>query len=432
MENKHIYLHEGDSWDNIRDILEENGINKNSKIFTVLHGASKKKYNNYIGYIKAYYKTCYYNFYIFPKIIPFESIPTDIDKQNYIYYLNNYFKLKSIYDIKLKRNGNLKFDYDFLYSSKSSNFSPDFFSNVITEQYIYALKKIEKLLNCIQTSQDVQEDVISQSIHGEINLRNNMLEFNKSLVHQTIKSTINDAFIVNFIYSKIQYFIDNFSDSISENVIVLANKIKRKIKSKYNCFSLDFYNKDILKYQKVFLQSKYTRDIYIMLIILLNNTSIFEHHNLEEIKEHLKIKRIKEITHEIFFNSSSIFEYFVYHNLIKEYGNENIQFKPHVFYTGKISGLTIQRKSEPDFWQTDINYDVLIDAKWKILDNNAPNRDDINKLWDDCEKFKLEYKKDFSPSFYYPIMNKERQRTDIYIEDDKKISLKFIDVLSPL
>ena len=173
-------------------------INENENIFeacikqgfnldiTHLEFISKKAHNNYIGYYQFLQDEVYYKIYILPKTSPRVENDEEINKKNFIMLLSKYYQLKKSYS-------SIKFEkldrsiVDFSLESEKEKKRSDELDDFIAYKYSDALQTIEIFFKKHKNSLVKEKRFYAQSIRDQFDLKRNILEVDKSKIHQRKK-----------------------------------------------------------------------------------------------------------------------------------------------------------------------------------------------------------------------------------------------------
>ncbi len=362
-------------------------VNENENIFeacikqgfnldiTHLKFISNKANNNYIGYYQFLEGETYYKIYILPKTTP-RVINDETNKRNFIDLLSKYYQLKNRYSsIKFeKRNRNI---VDFSLESQKEQQRSDKLDDFIAYKYSDALQTVESFFKKHKNSLVKEKRYYSQNIRHQFDLKRNILEADKSKIHQRKKEPYLYSKLAIISVEVLHYFLKHKSRDRE------AKKLKNQIEAKYNLESYSFKPKEISskKVLKLFKSSD-EKELYLALLTLLGVESYFEDNSY---KEMLKLHN----QHAHFFRPEKLFEWKVYDYLLK-----SSEFS-ELYYEGLHNNETkkkfyLQSKehkeeysSNPDLIGKKDNELFVIDVKWKILDE--PKEIDIQKLARDAK-----------------------------------------------
>ncbi len=362
-------------------------VNENENIFeacikqgfnldiTHLKFISAKANNNYIGYYQFLEDEVYYKIYILPKTTP-RVTNDEINKRNFIDLLSKYYQLKNRYSsIKFeKQNKNI---VDFSLESQKEQKRSDKLDDFIAYKYNDALQTIERFFKKHKNSLVKEKRYYSQNIRHQFDLKRNILEADKSKIHQRKKEPYLYSKLAIISVEVLHHFLKHKSRDRE------AKKLKNRIEAKYNLESYSFKTNEISskKVLKLFKSSD-EKELYLALLALLGVESYFEDNSY---KEMLKLHN----QHAHFFRPEKLFEWKVYDYLLK-----SSEFS-ELYYEGLHNNETkkkfyLQSKehkeeysSNPDLIGKKDNESFVIDVKWKILDE--PKEIDIQKLARDAK-----------------------------------------------
>lgn len=369
---KLIFINENE---NVFEALSDQNISINFSVKEHLKIISAKANNNYIGYYQFLENKVYYKIYILPKITP-RVENNEINKKNFIYLLSKYYQLKNKYShISFKRLG--KNIVDFSIENKKEQKQSDKLDDFITYKYNDALQDIESFFKRYKNFLVKERKFYAQTIKHKFNIKQNILEINKSKIHQQKKEPYLYSKLAVISVEVLRYFLKYKVKSRK------AKKIKNKIEAKYNFNSYNFKPREICsKKVKSFFKSSDEKGLYIALLTLLGIESYFENNSYVDM-----LKLHNQHTH--FFRPEKLFEWQVYDYLLKNSEFTELYYEGiHSKQTKKEFSLDSERHSEkyssnPDLIAEKGNEKFIVDAKWKVL--NKPNEDDIHKLARDAE-----------------------------------------------
>lgn len=358
-----IFVNENE---NIFEACANHELMVNAEIRKHLKFISHKANNNYIGYYQFLGEDgTYYKIYILPKTTPRVKNNEELNKKNFIELLSKYYELKQRYgsvksEIVNKNIINFSFEND-----KKENRS-DELDDFIAYKYNDALQTIESFFKRHKNALSKELKFHSQSIRHRLDLKRNIIELDKSKIHQRKKEPYLYSKLAEISIEVLQHFIKHKEKN------KFAKKLKKRINSKYSLDkSFSFNTREIVskKVLKLFKKSD-EKELYLALLTLLGIESYFEDNSYKEmIKLHNQ--------HAHFFRPEKLFEWVIYDDLIKKYGKKSVS-KEYV-QTYKLAGE--DRESKPDFVVQYENETIVIDAKWKILKTGKEiSFEDVAKL----------------------------------------------------
>ena len=336
---------------------------------------SKKSNNNYIGYYQFLKDEVYYKIYILPKTIPRET-DNEKNKKNFIILLSKYYQLKNRYSsIKsVTKNRNI---VDFALENEIMKDKSDEFDNFIAYKYKDALQTIEQFFKKHKNALSKEKKFYAQSIRHSFDLKRNILELDKSKIHQRKKEPYLYSKLAIISVEVLHHFLKHKGKSRE------AKKIKNRIEAKYGVESYIFKSKEISSKKVVKLfKSSDEKELYLALLSLLGVENYFEDNSY---KEMLKFHN----QHAHFFQPDKLFEWKIYDYLLKSSEFEELYYEGlHSNETKKNFYLESKEhkaiySSNPDLIGTKDGKKYIIDAKWKVLDK--PNENDIQKLARDAK-----------------------------------------------
>jgi hypothetical protein len=336
---------------------------------------STKANNNYIGYYQFLQDEVYYKIYILPKTTP--RVENDEEnRRNFITLLSKYYELKNRYS-SIKPTTKNRNVVDFALESEKEKNRSDELDDFIAYKYRKTLQNIEKFFKKHKNLLVKEKKFYAQSIKERFDLKRNILEADKSKIHQRKKEP--------YLYSKhaiisvevLHYFIKHKGKNRE------AKKLKNRIEAKYKVESYHFKTKEITskKVLKLFKSSD-EKELYLALLTLLGVESYFEDNSY---KEMLKLHH----QHAHFFRPESVFEWKVYDYLLKSSEFTALHYeglhadKTKTEFFLKSEEHSKRYSSNPDLIGEKEGESYIIDAKWKLLDE--PQEGDIQKLARDAK-----------------------------------------------
>jgi len=369
---KPIFVNENE---NIVQVFVKYKLTINDDVYKHLEFISAKANNNYIGYYQFLQDEVYYKIYILPKTTPKVKDEAE-NKRNFIALLSKYYELKNEYSsIKpISKNKNI---VDFAFESENKSNKSDELDKFIDYKYKDALQTIEQFFKKHKNSLVKEKKFYAQNIRHQFDLKRNILELDKSKIHQRKKEP--------YLYSKLAIIsvevLHHFLKHKDKNKE--AKKLKNRIKTKYGVESYYFKPKEIgsKKVLKLFKSSD-EKELYLALLSLLGIENYFEDNSY---KEMLKLHN----QHAHFFRPEKLFEWKVYDYLLKSSEFTDLYYeglhaketKEDFYLESKEHKATYS--SNPDLIGVKDGESYIIDAKWKIL--NEPNEKDIQKLARDAK-----------------------------------------------
>jgi len=362
---------------------------------------TKMKSGNKIGYFQFHHNGIYYKFYIMPKIYKIEeqecTTCTEYEEQ-FIKFFKHYYRLVGKYDIEKYSDtleGNISdLSYNSQESAKELATDVESVDDFIVHNYNDSLSVIERFFTKHKKQILVEQNFQSQSIKSKLDIRRNMIESNKSSVHQTRKVPMIYSNIAVIAMEVLYYFIDtkirSFSDMDGSRALKRkANKIQNTLKQKFsNNHDLTFKVSELLqrKTSKLFEKNYEYKAVYKALLKLTGK----EHYYGGDVYK--EIQKEDEMI-SIFFQPEKLYEWILYdelksNNMFNDYeilkdGKDNIK-KPFEL----IPACDGEKKysSEPDLVIVRGDEEYPVDAKWKILKTkDAAFDNDISKLRRDAK-----------------------------------------------
>lgn len=392
-----FFFNENSKSSTIKSILGDVDIGLKEYIDTI----TKMKSGNKIGYFQFQYNDYYYKFYIMPKIYKVEEKECDncieYEKQ-FINFFKHYYRLVGKYDIEKysdELDGNISdLSYNSQESAKELATDAESVDDFIVHNYNDSLSVIERFFTKHKKQILVEQDFESQSIKSKLNIRRNMIEPNKSSVHQTRKVPMIYSNIAVIAMEVLHYFIDmkirNFSANTKSMALKRkANKIQNTLKQKFsNNHDLTFKVSELLqrKTSKLFERNHEYKDVYKALLKLTGK----EHYYNGDV--YREIQKEDEMI-SIFFQPEKLYEWILYDKLVSnkifDYDEVLKDSKDDVKKPFELIPTYDGKKkysSEPDLIVVKDNKEYPVDAKWKILKTkNAAFDNDIAKLRRDAK-----------------------------------------------
>ncbi|WP_418179830.1 5-methylcytosine restriction system specificity protein McrC [Aliarcobacter lanthieri] len=366
-----------------RFVDENISINKSSK--EKLKFINNKLYNNYIGCFQFRNEDNLIKLIILPKIIDRNKFPNSVLLEYFFKYFNYFYNLKNKYSIPVENiDGNI-LDFSFKHSKDNINLLD--MNSYINYKYVDAINTLLKFFKKHSNVLSHRTEYISQGIKHHLDVRKNILEINKSKIHQYKKNSINKSEYADIGYKVITNFISfilpNLEDIelLKTKSFTLCNLLNKKFKIN-NSFNMSLLLNNRIK--KMFIKSNELHEVYNAMIIL----SGYEKYSTNEVSLNSEtIYQINDLV-AVFFRPEVLFEWIVYDKLPELFGADYSNIKKDRKDTGtssfyhiiKNGSIEIKKLSNPDFLIFKDTKTIIVDAKWKILYNNNPNDEDIFKL----------------------------------------------------
>ncbi|NOZ90268.1 MAG: hypothetical protein GXO60_03175 [Epsilonproteobacteria bacterium] len=396
MKTRTFFFNESSKKGNIKKTLGDSAKELEEYIETI----TKMKSGNKIGYFQFQYQDTYYKFYIMPKIYRVEEQECDnciAYQQQFINFFKHYYRLVAKYNIDKysdELGGNIS---DSSYRSKDSvkELASDDLNDVddfIVHNYNDALSVIESFFIKHKKQLLIEQKFQSQSIKNKLDIRRNIVEPNKSNVHQTKKLPMIYSNIAVIAMEVLSYFVNvkikNFSDTDKSRVLQRkVNKIQNSLNQKFsNSYDLSFKIKEILlrKTSKLFDKNNEYGLLYKALLKLSGKEHYYNGSVYREI-----VKEDKMIS--LFFQPEKLYEWIVYDKLVesREFDKVLKDGKDDIKLPFQLEPAYDENKtysSEPDLVIIKDGKKYPIDAKWKVLKTkNASFDNDIAKLRRDAK-----------------------------------------------
>lgn len=365
-----------------RFIDENISISKSSK--EKLKFINNKLYNNYIGYFQFRNENNLIKLIILPKIIDRNKFEDSVLFEYFFKYFNYFYKLKIKYNIPIENiDGNI---LEFSFKHSKDNIDSLDMNSYINYKYIDAINILLKFFKKHSNILNHRTEYTSQGIKHLLDIRKNILEINKSKIHQYKRNSINKSEYADIGYKVITNFISfilpNLEDIelLKTKSFTLSNLLKKRFKIN-NSFNMSLLLNNRIK--KIFTKSNELHEVYNAMIIL----SGYEKYSTNEVSLNSEvIYQINDLV-SIFFRPEVLFEWIVYDKLPELFDSDYSNIKKDRKDTGtssfyhivKNGNIEIKKISNPDFLIFKESQTIIVDAKWKILDNN-PNDEDIFKL----------------------------------------------------
>jgi hypothetical protein len=395
MNTRIFFFNENSKKSTINQVLGESAKELESYIETI----TKMKSGNKIGYFQFQYKDTYYKFYIMPKIYKVEEKEcndcTEYEKQ-FIGFFKHYYRLVAKYDIDKysdELEGNISdLSYRSEESAKELASDAESVDDFIVHNYDDSLSVIESFFTKHKGQILVTQKFQSQSIQSNLDIQRNLVEPNKSNVHQTKKVPMVYSNIAVIATEVLNFFVNtkikSFSATTKSTVLKRrANKIKNSLKQKFsNNYNLSFKIKEILlrSTSKIFEKNNEYKLVYKALLKLTGK----EHYYNGDV--YREIQKEDEMI-SIFFQPEKLYEWIVYDKLIesKEFDEVLKDGKDDIKLPFKLVPAYDSKKtysSEPDLVIVKDDKLYPVDAKWKILKTKSASFDnDIAKLRRDAK-----------------------------------------------
>lgn len=342
--------------------------------FEDLVGAKSR--NNKVGIYRFQSNGVAKNIYVYPKVIK----PLEAD---FVRYIDRVLGLISKYPRLAK-----KYQVDKSLVDLAMNDSrPEIKSSedIIHLYYEEVIGSVIEFFSHHESSSTKYSKIFSTSIDYDIDLYENISNINKTELAQIKKDPSNFSYFAALTLSTLNKFLRHKDSLITEQIKRLVSTATGKIKKKYKLKKSVKYTELFRKATKKRFQTKKEVILYQCLMKLLGLDRGLNGENSA-----LRLDVLAE-GFSLFFPPEAFYEIEVYDRLIEIYGFDNVEIKPSEVYqlqredAERVFDLT----ANPDFIIKQGDETVVIDAKWKILENlNSSFMTDYMKLYRDRELFK--------------------------------------------
>lgn len=360
---------------------------------------SKKASNNLIGYYQFKDKNLYYKIYILPKIYKI-SDHDDINKDYFFSFVKKYYELKREFpNINPKTINSNIIDLSF-----DSNFTDDNVNNMddlIELKYIDALKTIIRFFKQHNQIKSKVVSYSSQSIKHKLNLAKNIRELDKSKIHQDKNISVIYSKLSFITISSLDFFLRHRVLAVStdsKEIKKLANQAKNLINKRFiSDKNFLFKTKEITKdkISRLFKKNNEYKKLYDALITILGAEYYSSGSNKKE------TTKINHMT-TLYFDPALLYEWYVYKKIkttdeyfsdVNDYSIKFDKINSETSLSYSITSGSIynsERTSNPDYILENDDIQIIIDAKWKVFDNDSAEShglkmDDVIKLQRDVE-----------------------------------------------
>lgn len=345
---------------------------------------NNKLYNNYIGYFQFKNKEDLIKLIVLPKIINRYKFDKNDLLKYFFEYFSYFYKLKIKYKIPVESiEGNI---LDFSFKHLKDNTESIDMNSYINYKYINAIEVLQRFYKKHINILNHKTEYISQGIKHHLDVKKNVIEINKAKIHQYKRNSVNESEYADIGYKVITNFIsfilpnlDN-SDLIKTKSFTFSNMIRQRFKIN-NSFNMSLLLNNKIK--RLFSKTNELHEVYNSLIIL----SGYEKYSTDEVNfNNDSIYNINDLV-AVFFRPENLFEWIVYDKLPELFDVDYPQIKKDkraegtafLYHIIKDNSIAIKKFSKPDFLINKDEMTLIIDAKWKLLNDN-PNDEDIFKL----------------------------------------------------
>lgn len=374
---KFVFVNESE---NIFERLVDENVKIDKSNKEKLKFISKKLYNNYIGYFQFRNDESLIKLIVLPKIIKRQNFSRENLLTHFFEYFNCFYKLKQKYNIPTESiDGNI---LDFSFKHTRDNLNSMNMNYYINYKYIDSIEILLRFFKKHSNILNSKSSYVSQGIKHHLDVRKNIIEINKSRIHQYKKNSINSSEYANIASKVILNFISFILPNLEEDELIrtksytLSSLLKKKFKID-SSFSLTHLLNNRVK--KLFMKTSELQEVYNALIIL----SGYEKYLVDEdMSNSDSIYHINDLI-AVFFRPENLFEWIVYDRLPelfetnfdeikKDKRADGTSFSYHIIKNGEIR---IEKFSNPDFLINKEGGTLLLDAKWKLFDESAKDED---------------------------------------------------------
>lgn len=335
-----------------------------------------KSQNNKVGMYRFQSNGIVKNIYVYPKVIK----PLEAD---FVRYIDRILELLSRYPSLAKKYRVDKSLLDLAVNDSRPEIKSS--EDIIHLYYEEVIGNIIEFFSHHESSSTRHSKVLSTSLDYDIDLYENISSLNKTELAQIKKEPSNYSYFAALTLSTLNKFLRHKDGLITKEINRLARVAVGKIRKKYNLTKTVKYTELFRRRNSKMFRSKREVVLYSCLMKLLGLDRGLEGENnafrLDELSEGFSL----------FFPPEIFYEIEVYDQLITVYGFDNVEIKPSEKYQlqNQDSEECFDLTANPDFILNQGGETVVIDAKWKILDNlNSSFMTDYMKLYRDRELFK--------------------------------------------
>jgi len=388
MNNKTFFFNENTK----KDVIKKHFKKKSNLVNNYIETITKMVSGNKIGYFQFLADSIFYKFYIMPKIYKVnegECNGCEEYKKEFINFFKHYYRLINVYNINNytdKLGGNIS-DLGYKSNSKKNMFAyadVEDIDDFIIHNYMDALRVLQNFFTKHKKQMFLEQEFKSQSIKHKLNLKKNILNPDKSYIHQTKKTPLiySDIALISTVVLKefLNKKIRNFSNTYKALQIKKElNQLSSFLKKRFPDNKQDFNIKDLLSrgISKKFEKNNDYRNVYKALLKLASKEHYYNGDTFLELEK-------EENTISLFFQPEKLYEWIVYDILVKNNEFEEVlkdekdNIVKHYFLEPSI---TKKYESLPDLIVKKDNKIYPMDAKWKILNKKTSSFDnDLFKL----------------------------------------------------
>ncbi len=324
----------------------------------------KRLYNNQVGYYIIKQNKKVYKFIVLPKTIK----EGEEAEKEFINYLLHYYRINNIYGFDQEKkipNSLLQLLFE---SNNNEHNSHDRLEEFEFQKQKAILLAIEEFFKRHKNSKRVKQNYISQSIKHKLNLKQNIKELDKTKIHQTQSQEVIYSLMATVAYSTLKLFVNYIDGEHKEKLLAEVKRIKNFLLKKYGVdrgYRLNYYSLHGLKVSKIFSKKSEHKQL------LVNLKSLFSfEHMYQESKQRVEYRDDIKTT-SLFIDPIKFYEWFVY-DVLKKYADANeksIEFDKQEGTKTEYFLNHESKSSNPDYILTDKEYKIVIDAKWKNVND---------------------------------------------------------------
>lgn len=305
---------------------------------------------------------------ILPKLIKLSPHSQQAELESeFIRYMSKYHQLAQNYKGKIgdkKRQDNI-----LNIDPKKINSIDDCFK----EKYRQSLNQILMFFRKHKATQYKREHYSSHSVNDSLDLQNNMLEFNKSIVHQTRDIEVNYSELANITMACLKTFEQKVlvllnSSEIDSLIKITTNQLQKCIHNKFELQKKQLNIKLLLnrKTRKVFEKRQSSHSLYQNLLVLLgadqfSDTDMF----------------ISDMA-AIFYSPEKMFELHV-HDVLNEHFPNLVSYQPTI--SSILMDVSDTKKTKLASHSNSPDHIIKVTAKlWIVADSKWKNVNSLGEI----------------------------------------------------
>jgi hypothetical protein len=429
--SQNIFITENQDLNTVRENLE-NRLNVND-FSVVSKEIFEKVYNNKVGYFIFKSGEEFFKIFILPKHL---NVPKDMSSeqkviQEFIEYFKIHYRLQSKYK-KYSNNISIKSVIELVFENDHPIYKAQDIEQFVFYKCEHFLLHIKQFFERHKSTRKKLTPYSSQTIKYQFDLAKNIVELDKTKIHQKKYKNFIYSEIANITYAAIKLFVNNKVELMEEHntnkeyLMKLSKEIQLLLRKKFNAKSsnrLTLPQLTSTKTHKYFKKKQNFLTLYGNILALFGIENILDESVYKDINRNL-------FSETYFLDPALLYEWYIY-DVLKH--SNLVNNDGYYIALDKNEGTCKEYRLQGDFNKTSItsypdliitkSKDIyIIDVKWKKVDNKSIELNDMLKLKRDAEA-RISDGNVYAILIYFSI--EQNRKIQEFLHGDKNPSFSF-------